>query len=228
MRKITILVAVIMIFGSFFTVAYAKDKIQTDVAPANPKGYQSSVADLFFVDESQLMRVTANGTYQVNINCPCDEEFRALSDWKKKAFNAVENADDYLFSEYGINLNISAYRNWDSNDSATDLFAEAKSEWGKGSYNMMIAFTDQGSGAGEGNTGYPYAIIWDNGSTNNKKVCQHEVGHCYGCSHNKTIYPNGHDVSCIMNNTSNMYNYFDTFCTDHDTIMVNNKGKYGS
>lgn len=221
MKRIIVSLLVILTILSMINIAYASMNTEYDITPVNPLGYQSSKADLFFVDENQLMMPTANGIFQVEINCPCDEEWRSLSSWQDKALNAVENADDYLFTEFEINLNIEAYRNWDSNDSSSDLFQEAKDEWGKGSYDMMIAFTNQGSGAGVATTGTPYCMIWDQGSTNNKIVCQHEVGHCYGCDHCTN--------SCVMR--SSPYNYFNIWCTsspNHYTHMVNNHGKYGS
>lgn len=214
---------IVLVLGTF-GLAHASESYC--IVPPNPAGYIESRADSFFIKESTFSKPTKSSIIVVDVCCPCDEEWQAKSNWTTAASSAVENADDSLYEEFNIDLDVKVYRRWDSNDSYTsmnDLISEAKLEHGKGGYDMMIAFSDQGNFSGIAHVGTPYCLVFDNGSTNNKKICQHEVGHCYGCSHS-----NGHSAACIMNDTSAFYSYFDMWCSSHSTIMTNNYDLYGS
>jgi len=188
-----------------------------DPTPTNPNGYQSSIIDRLFVFEEAVLPTTRSDYVTVDVNCACDEEWRNMADWEDEAHDAVENADDAFFTTFHINFNVAHYANWDSDDSKSDQDSlnEAISEIGLGGYDLMVAFSDQSASyAGWGRVGGPYSLVYDWGSTNNKKITQHEVSHNYGCSHSTCD-----GGTCVIADT---YGSFGNWCsTCSDTIDSN-------
>jgi len=104
-------------------------------------------------------------TSDVSVNMPCDTEWKRAyyTAWHTRANDAIESADNALYTEFGINLYVAASPScWDSDDSETDickLLDDAVAACGKGGYDMMIAFTGQVSDCGCAYMNDDYCIV---------------------------------------------------------------------
>ena len=225
-RSTAIILVVCFVFSllTFTSLAEGDNNDVVDAVPKNPDETVSKLDLLPAREENVSMFMTRSSYVNITVNVPCDEEWRAQSNWWTLAKNAIEDADDLLWNSYSINFYSYDSQNWDSDDSNADvdLLNEAKSECGKNGKQYMIAFTGQTncSYAGWGSVGQPYALVIDHGATNNKKVARHEIGHNYGMQHCTN--------SCFMNGTSSFYSNYDTICTSHDTHMSNHWDDYGT
>lgn len=66
--------------------------------------------------------------------------------------------------------------------------------------------------------GKPYAIIINNGYTDNAETIQHETGHCYGLKHIKN------DNKCVM--TAVGMGHIGQICSTHNSQWKSKKSKY--
>jgi hypothetical protein len=154
----------------------------------------------------------------VSVNVPGDEEWKAAygSSWGPYCSAVIEAADDAMYSQFGINLYVSTYQDWDSNDSQMDitkLLAEAKSERGLNGKQLMIAFTAQVSNCGASYVGGRYAIVAESWAKN--QICQHEVSHSYGASHSTCAGDN-----CVIADCTGHYGQWCSTCW---TTIYNNR-----
>lgn len=221
MRKVSLfaLVLVLVLAASAATVSAAKPVISGGT-PFAPPGTMAEAAPAL-VEEFGIQYVT------VYLNEPCDEEWRAKypSTWAYEANYAIETADNAMAAQFTIDLYSGMQRYWDSNDgtsSLASLLNEAMSEWGLGGYDMMVAFTGQGTDyAGMAYVLYPYCIVSWQGHAYDWKVAQHEVSHNYGCTHD--TYQG--TCKCVMRWP---YTDQDNWCSDHGcwSTVYNNRNRY--
>ncbi len=157
----------------------------------------------------------------VSVNVPGDEEWKAVygASWGPYCMDAIEAADNAMYSQFGINLYVSTYQDWDSNDSQMDitkLLAEAKSERGLNGKKLMIAFTAQVENCGAAYVGGRYAICAD--SWAEPQICQHEVSHNYGADHGTCQGDNCVIADCVA--------HYEQWCgTCWNTIWNNRNSK---
>lgn len=173
-----------------------------------------------FVEEVGIQYIS------VSVNEPCDEEWRAHypSTWAYEANVCIEAADDKMAEVFDIDLYSGAQRQWDSDDSTTDigdLLDEAISEWGLGGKQLMIAFTGQDFGDVVGRTPYAgsdYCLIAHWTKTEDCHTTREEASHMYGASHSTCD-----GGECILVDAATYYNNWCTTC--HDTIYANRDSK---
>lgn len=160
----------------------------------------------------------------VSVQVPADTAYRNLSNWKTLAYNAIEAADDWLYSNYAIDLQVATYDNWGATltRSAKDLAREARNLWAKYSTDdYVIAFTGQDvDAAGYTWLGEPFSLIKYQGANDDKVTVQHEVLHGYGLGHCNN--------SCVLNGTQSAYSNFNRLCATHRGELSKVAYKYGT
>ncbi|MEW6181550.1 MAG: M12 family metallo-peptidase [Bacillota bacterium] len=175
-------------------------------------------------DESD--QITAALTiYTCWVKAACDDEWRAFygTSWLTAANNAVEIADDNLYTQFGINLYVWTYYAWDTYDGSTDLLSlynELKREVLPADGDTVYGYTKQkvnGTVFGLSQTYGKYVIVRrDQGNdTMNWQITRHETGHIYGCSDCSS--------TCIMKSP---FAYPETWCSNHWNTMWNNRTMY--
>lgn len=195
-----------------------------DFVPKDPTNYVSQLDYLPAREENVEMYMTRSSSVYIDVNVVMDEEWRTQTNASTLAKNAIEDADDYLWSEFGINFYHYEYENWDSNDNNTDtdLLNEAIDEHGWNGNDYMMAFTGQdgNEAGGWGKVGQAYCLVIDQNATANKKVARHEIGHTYGLSHCSE--------NCLMNSTATFYSYYNDLCDEHYDEWASNWDEYGT
>jgi hypothetical protein len=154
----------------------------------------------------------------VSVNVPGDEEWKAIygASWGPYCSAVIEAADDAMYTQFGINLYVSTYQDWDSNDSQMDitkLLAEAKSERGLNGKKLMIAFTAQVQNCGAAYVGGRYSIVAESWAKN--QICQHEVSHNYGADHSTCGGDNCVIADCV--------GHYGQWCGTCWTTIYNNR-----
>lgn len=173
-------------------------------------------------------QISTRSTNTVYVWIVADEEYRSYfgSDWKSKAYNTIESADDAFYSDHDINFVVSKYSSWDSTDGEDDtnlLMAEAQSEMGWNSNqqgcDMMAIFTNQNTdhwGRAELRTykgGDAWIMKHQASASMDWHLAQHEASHNYGCpDHGYVSSP-----SCIMTYTYMLVT--DNWCSNCDSII---------
>lgn len=166
--------------------------------------------------------ISAYAGVTINIISPCDEEWRNRysNSWMWEVNQAVEGADDYLTSQFGINYLCVAQNYWTSPNgyNYSQLLNDAISKLGLGSNGeIMIAFSAQTNVVGGvGKTSQPYCLVFDQGRNANIHVTQHETGHCYGLSHCPE------NTACLMS-IGNNYRFSNQLCSSHHSQWSANR-----
>lgn len=167
--------------------------------------------------------ISAYAGITINITSPCDEEWRSRypDTWMWEANQAVEGADDYLISQFGINYLCVAQNYWTSPNGASysALLDDAKNKLGLGAKGeIMVAFTGEklNGVAGFALGSQPYCLIYDQGRSDNIHVTQHETGHCYGLNHCPE------NTACIMSKGQN-YRFRNQLCSSHHSQWSANR-----
>ena len=208
-----IMAAVVMMSGS--NAAYASENMENQESPGAPLATEEELKMLGAFSEvarEEPVSIYRDGIV-LYVTSPCDEEWRASypTDWMYVANQAIENADDFMYDHFGIDLYSNGWVQWDSNDSITGsdinlLLAEVASEHSLiNGCNIMIAFSGQEFiYAGLSYKNGVNSLIIDQGLNANKCIVRHEVGHLFGCSdHNSSAV-------CLMYNP---YTYYSSICT---------------
>lgn len=217
---ISLLVLTAMMLSSAVT---ANAAALVDVVPKDPTNYVSQLDYLPAREENTEMYMTRSSSVYIDVNVVMDEEWREQSNASNLAKNAIEAADDYLWTEFGINFYNYDYMNWDSDDTGThhELLDEAISEHGLNGNDYMMAFTGQDySVGGLGRVGEEYCLVINQNATANKKVARHEIGHTYDLSHC--------NANCLMNSGTIFYDYYDVLCDMHYEEWSENRSIYGT
>ncbi|MEW6183190.1 MAG: M12 family metallo-peptidase [Bacillota bacterium] len=173
-------------------------------------------------------KITAALTiYTCWVKAACDEEWRANygSSWQTAANNAVETADNNLYTQFGINLYVWTYYSWDSRDDTRVLkylFNELKDEVLPGNGDTVYGYTWQPvemSYWGWGDVLGTHVIVrrYGGSETVNWKITRHETGHIYGCQDHTG------DAACIMDDP---WAYPDSWCGMHWDKMWANRARF--
>lgn len=198
--------------------------------PANyPESLKlGAMKNLTSANSEQILSATAS-TITVYVWIVADEEYRSYygSNWKSKAYNAVETADNAFYSDHNINFVVSKYTEWDSNDNVHDsrLLSEAQSEAGWNTnhqgMDMMAIFTNQKTdNRGWSEIGgdawimkHQISATWD------WHLAQHEASHNYYCPDHGYL-----GTVCIMTYTYMMIT--DDWCANCDRIIETNRNHF--
>jgi hypothetical protein len=176
-----------------------------------------------------------------------DDEWRykyGSTKWQGAAQAAIETADDSMSTQFGIDLRVQSYHNWDTVDCSSayygrtrgNVFDEFKDESAKGTgTDVLMGFSAQNpcpgdtSGlAGLAIVGGYQAVIWYQSAAGaNWKVTQHETSHLFGNDHaSGDAHPND-----IM---EDIYNAYNRWCQktsanyyDHWGQITRNAAKFG-
>ncbi|KAA3605813.1 MAG: hypothetical protein DWQ01_18590 [Planctomycetota bacterium] len=136
----------------------------------------------------------SGGSFRATVTThhPVDEEYQATESGipalKSEIIGIVEDADNYLYTEFAINYVPTTGRLWDSNDNAdiVQLLDEAWNEnGGLNGQDMEYAFSDDytpGGAVGVAYINWPQALGKDYEPYENI-IYQHETGHNYGLYH---------------------------------------------
>jgi len=240
-KKLTSLVLVALMVIGVSTTAFA-DTVVIDRSPElDCKGSDIINEHLMPVGEpiyEHLLPTVLRANIRVNVTSPCDQIFRSdyPTTYAYEANNAIENADEYLLNNFGIDYRSVAQPLWTSptsNDAATVL-ADAISDHGL-TYNgsltadIMVAFSGKTANNGVvgrvNQIGDNYAIVFDRNYNANSYNVQHETGHLYQLRHHDDTnaglnFPA--NPVCVMNQGLNMSN-FDNLCTPHKNQWDTNK-----
>jgi len=173
--------------------------------------------------------VTSSSFIIVNVHIPADQHYRTTygSNWQNVARNDVSNASSFYYSEFQVALIVGRLSNWSSPTGTTtvqQMFASAVNNHGLAGQDIMIAMTgrppsDVGDIAGWGTVGGPHSLLMDQGSTANRVIIRHEVGHNYGMVHCS--------ASCFMHFDATMYSNYSSMCSGHRITMGYNRALYG-
>ena len=213
-KMLVILMAAVLMLSSSNAV-FAHEDTETlemrGVAPATEEELES-LGILSGVAREETVSIYRDGIV-LYVTSPCDEEWRATypTDWMYVANQAIEQADDFMYDRFGIDLYSNGWVQWDSNDSISAsndhlLLAEVASEHSLiNGCNIMIAFSGQAYTHG----GWSYvngvnSLIMDQGLNANKCVVRHEVGHLFGCPDHSS------STVCLMYNP---YTYYSSICS---------------
>lgn len=173
----------------------------------------------------------------VKISSPCDTAFRQQypSNYAYQTDRALELADDYLASEFGIDYRSVAQPVWNYSASNTTsprtiLNAAINSHGltynGTQTADLMVAFSGINPETVIDGETYIYygmaddipadcAIIFDYGLSANAYNVQHETGHLYGLHHHDDdVLPFPTNPVCVMNSGILTTNY-NNLCTPH-------------
>ncbi len=138
------------------------------------------------LEELGLIEPFRSSSIIININSPCDEEWRTKygSSWMFWANHAIELADEYLFEQFSIDFRSVAQNIWHSSTIIPgDLLDEAYQEIGRtNGADIMVAFTGQlyENTIGIAYLDYGGSLILDTGKDWNGIIVRHETGHNYG------------------------------------------------
>jgi hypothetical protein len=179
------------------------------------------------IGEPLIENPSAFATVVVGVVSPCDQNWRTrYSDWQYEANRAVERADDSLHTNFGIDYQSVAQREWNSGTltSTYDLVRDARSQYGlSNNADIMVAFSGKDGGGTAGEVyaiGDPHSVIMDLGYTYNAETVQHETGHSY------TLRHIAGDNNCVM--TTSGFGHIDTFCSTHFTQWNDESSRFGS
>jgi len=178
----------------------------------------------------QCLATQTTTTNTVNVWIVADEEYRDTfgTNWKTKAYNTIESADDGFYSDHDLNFVVGKYSTWDSTDStdnSTLLLAEAQSESGWNSnhqsMDMLAIFTDQSldhMGRSE-NLGDAWIMKHQISADWDWRLARHEASHNYGCPDHGDFGP-----VCIMTYANMMIT--PTWCNSCDQTIENNRNHF--
>lgn len=178
--------------------------------------------------QSSVAQTTTTNT--VNVWIIADEEYRSTfgSNWKTKAYNTIEGADDAFNNDHSINFVVGKYSTWDSTDSEDNcslLLREAQSESGWNSnhqgMDMLAIFTDQSMdkrGRSE-HLGDAWIMKHQITADWDWHVGQHEASHNYGCPDHGYTGP-----VCIMTYVNMMITA--NWCVDCDQTIETHRNHF--
>ncbi|TMU87083.1 peptidase M84 [Bacillus sp. BHET2] len=175
-------------------------------------------------------QATVNST--VTVLVAVDEEYRAAHpDWQTLTTDIVEKADDGFTRDHGIDFEVKALAQWDSNgNNAPEILQDLDRDWNGNGYDFVVGFTrDVNFNSGGIAYVYPSApngsaisVNLDQGAQNTWHAAQHEFSHNYGLSHDAQ----GSRIQCIMNyDYSYQVDYWDQ---DHDNEIEAHKAWFGN
>jgi hypothetical protein len=132
-------------------------------------------------------------THTVTVRASADEEYRSYygsTGWKNYASSVVETADDYLFSQFGIDMVITNYLTWDSypdsSRSSCNLWSELANEIPLEG-DVVVGFSKNATSGSKGCAGGNHTITLFHGDpdASGEKYAQwtvqrHEFAHLYG------------------------------------------------
>lgn len=185
-------------------------------------------------EEDSYARSLAVTTHLVVTKVAADEEWRTFfgsTNWDDAARDRLEAADNQMYTNWGIDIVVTSYVPWDSNpDSGAScgvLLYDARADVGRGTSDVVAAFTLQDTGSG-GCTDGSWAILIDyQSSSADWKVTQHELSHLYGASDvygQENVHPND-----VMENPYADPNKWCTYLQgswNHFGTISLNSGKY--
>ncbi|MFI8684651.1 zinc-dependent metalloprotease [Rossellomorea sp. NPDC077527] len=168
----------------------------------------------------------------VTVLVAVDEEYRAAHpDWQTLTTNIVEKADDGFTRDHGIDFEIKAFAQWDSNgNSASEILQDLDRDFNGNGYDFVAGFTrDVNFNSGGIAYVYPSApngsaisVNLDQGAENTWHAAQHEFSHNYGAGHDAQ----GSGIQCIMNyDYSYQVDYWDQ---EHDNEIEAHKTWFGN
>ena len=180
--------------------------------------------------EDQYAQTLLVTTHLVITKVAGDEEFRALygaTQWDNEAEARLEAADNHFYSYWGIDVVVTNFYNWDSNDQVLNcalLNQEVQQKFPHGTADLVAGFTNQNTGLGgcaEVN-GNGLLIDWQS-ATVDWKSTQHELSHIFAAGDaSGGAHPN--DVM------EDPYNFPNTWCNvtgwDHWGVIDSHKGKF--
>jgi hypothetical protein len=196
-----------------------------------------ALADHEGIDESKSDITTLVVVHTVTVKIATDEEWRSYygANAVTVANNALEAADDAMYTKFGIDLYHYLNKNWDSSpDSgvdACDLLDDLKADASPGSADILIGFAKNNStnysGCAE-NGGDEAEVNWASLHQDRWVTLQHEVSHLFGAP-DRYPDPYGTHNDDVM---ENQYNDFNKWCTyvpvglnDHEWLEAY-AGKY--
>lgn len=129
-------------------------------------------------------------THTVHVKLAADEEWRSYygANAYSTANNAIEAADNSMFTQFGIDLYWYNTANWDSSPDggdvdACDLLGDLMNDLNPGTSDALIGFAKNFSnnyaGCAEPN-GDEAEVNWNSSSYNRWVTTQHEVSHLFG------------------------------------------------
>jgi hypothetical protein len=211
-----------------------------------PVGFYEAEGDLALADSSfnlELNPAAPGEVVTVYVLVVADEEYRnMIGNWKHDAVLTVEKADDALYREFGINLVVAGFLEWESRNGVHDgvvLLEEVQVQSGwranKGDMDIMVAFTNQGlgeyAGFAEFYSGSPEADTvlimhqFDFGRGDKDwHVLQSEVSHIFGAPD----HVDPRDPAYWKEDTmSYLWLYYtDKWCEHCREIIMNNRGRF--
>lgn len=155
-----------------------------------------------------------------------DEEYRshyaaAGLDWRTYANNNLENADNAMYSNFGIDFYTHHYVNWDSNDSYTslgDLLNELQAEVPHNGGDFRQGFTYQYTTSGRGIAyilGFS-SLVKHKDDGHDWHATQHETSHIYGArdryrdpNEANLTHVSDPSIRCVM---ADAYNDYSIWC----------------
>jgi hypothetical protein len=168
-----------------------------------------------------------------------DEEWRDYygTTWDDKINNAIERADDAMYTEFGIDFRVNTIQQWDTSpDSARntcDLQTELRADFNLGTNDSLAGYSGNAHlenwyGCASGPDKEAAIAVSLHGSTTSQQAynhwttTQHEYGHKYGLV-DRYPDPNNIHPNDVM---EDQYNWPDFWCVtapfyDHATILAN-------
>ena len=245
MRKsVTLLLLLLLLFILMMSTYVSADtaEISSDpglYCPASEEEINSIELPIGEPIYESLQPTSTYAIISVNVTSPCDKTFRNKfpTTYAAVANRAVESADDYLGSKFGIDYVSVAQPLWNYNGTSKDagtILSNAISSHGI-TYNgskkadLMVAFADisaNGNIVGRANAiGGQYAIVFHTNDAGNAYNVQHETGHLYKLRHHDDpsagmSFPS--NPVCIMNQGLSSSN-FGHLCTPHYNQWKSNK-----
>ncbi|MBW3112548.1 zinc-dependent metalloprotease [Bacillus sp. MCCB 382] len=168
----------------------------------------------------------------VTVLVAVDEEYRAAHpDWQTLTTNIIEKADDGFTRDHGIDFEIKAFAEWDSNgNNASEILQDLDRDFNGNGFDFVAGFTrDVNFNSGGIAYVYPSApngsaisVNLDQGAENTWHAAQHEFSHNYGAGHDAQ----GSGIKCIMNyDYSYQVDYWDQ---EHDNQIEAHKTWFGN
>lgn len=157
-------------------------------------------------------------THSISVKLATDEEWRAYygTNSMTVANNALEAADNAMFSEFGIDFYWYTTYDWDSAPdsarSSCSLLGELASDASPGTADVLLGFAKNLANSGAGCAEVPgdeAEVNWNSSSYNRWVTTQHELSHLFGAP-DRYPDPDNLHANDVM---ENQYDAPDFWCT---------------